>query len=356
MIWRWPWQPRRETRQSGFYSEAVAELIRRMESGESGGDVLDTGALEACAGLVGRCFASADVQGSDTATDALQPGFLATVGRELIRCGECVYALDTANGRLNLLPASTWDVYGDPSPDSWEYRCDLVGPNGHDTRTLPASGVLHFRYAVRPDRPWEGLGPLQVANLAGRLAANANDMLADETGGPRGSLLPLPGTDGNDDSVEGLKSDIKTAGGAILFVESMATGWDQDGQRRGPGQDWVTKRFGAMPDGNLVQLRMQADQAVFDACGVPRSLFSDGDGTAQRESYRRFLHGTLSPLADLAAAELSEKLESDIRLTFEGLYAADLAGRARAFQSLVKGGMDVAKAAALAGLMEPDGA
>ena len=34
--------------------------------------------------------------------------------------------------------------------------------------------------------------------------------------------------------------------------------------------------------------------------------------------------------------------------------ASDISGRARAFQSLVKGGMDVSKAAALAGLMESE--
>ncbi len=44
-----------------------------------------------------------------------------------------------------------------------------------------------------------------------------------------------------------------------------------------------------------------------------------------------------------------------MRLTFDGLFAADLSGRARAFQSMVGGGMDVSRAAALAGLMADDG-
>ena len=38
-------------------------------------------------------------------------------------------------------------------------------------------------------------------------------------------------------------------------------------------------------------------------------------------------------------------------LRFDGLFAADLSGRARAFQSMVGGGMEVARAAGLAGLM-----
>ena len=53
----------------------------------------------------------------------------------------------------------------------------------------------------------------------------------------------------------------------------------------------------------------------------------------------------------MLARELSEKLEAEISLAFSGRFAADLAGRARAFQSMVGAGMDAAKAAGLAGLM-----
>ena len=50
-------------------------------------------------------------------------------------------------------------------------------------------------------------------------------------------------------------------------------------------------------------------------------------------------------------AELSAKLETEVCLNFD-LYNVDLAGRAQSFQKLVAGGMDLAKAAGLAGLME----
>ena len=48
------------------------------------------------------------------------------------------------------------------------------------------------------------------------------------------------------------------------------------------------------------------------------------------------------------------KLEEPITLDWMELRAGDIAGRARAFQSMVGGGMDVAKAAAAAGLMVED--
>ena len=57
----------------------------------------------------------------------------------------------------------------------------------------------------------------------------------------------------------------------------------------------------------------------------------------------------------MLAAELSAKLEADICLGFSGRFAADLAGRTRAFQSMVGAGMDLATAAGLAGLMEVEG-
>ena len=60
------------------------------------------------------------------------------------------------------------------------------------------------------------------------------------------------------------------------------------------------------------------------------------------------------PMAKIVEQELTEKLETPISLSFDRLFAADLAGRARAFQSLVNGGMDTSKAAGLAGLMQAE--
>ena len=87
----------------------------------------------------------------------------------------------------------------------------------------------------------------------------------------------------------------------------------------------------------------------------PFAVFiKSADGTAQRESFRRFLHTTLQPLTRVVEAELSEKLEGEVTLNLDATFASDLSGRSRAFQSLVNGGMAVEKAAGLAGLMEAD--
>ena len=58
----------------------------------------------------------------------------------------------------------------------------------------------------------------------------------------------------------------------------------------------------------------------------------------------------------LVELELSDKLDTEVTLSFDALYASDITGRARAFQSMVGGGMDVAKAAALSRLMMDEAA
>ena len=61
---------------------------------------------------------------------------------------------------------------------------------------------------------------------------------------------------------------------------------------------------------------------------------------------------SLQALGDLLAGELPAKLEvPGLRIGFDRLFASDLQGRARAFQSLTGGGMEADRAATLAGLV-----
>ena len=53
-------------------------------------------------------------------------------------------------------------------------------------------------------------------------------------------------------------------------------------------------------------------------------------------------------------SELKVKLDGDITIGWRELRASDLCGRARAMQSMVNGGMSVADAVAVAGLMVED--
>ena len=80
------------------------------------------------------------------------------------------------------------------------------------------------------------------------------------------------------------------------------------------------------------------------------ALFGEGRSEGKREALRQFLHSTLQPFGDMIADEARHKLATPVRFGFDRLYAADIQGRARAFKSLVDGGMDAAEAARVTGL------
>ena len=350
----WPFFNRREIRESSFTDAVVSQIVARAGGAVSPRPTA-TGALEACAGLIGRAFSAASVEGPAMLTAALTPAVLNLIGRELVRRGEVVFNVDVPQDALELSPAADWDVQGGFNPEAWLYRLNLAGPS--ETTTIghrPASGVLHFKWAYEPARPWRGLSPIQAAALAGRLSAETAKALADESSGPRGSLLPIP-VDGSDPTVDALRGDIKTLNGKLALVESMRGGWGgASNSREAPVADWIARRIGATPPVGLVSLHEIASREIALACGVPTALLAESPtGTGTREAWRQFLFGTVAPLGKLVEFELSRKLDAAINLTWADLRASDLAGRARAFQSMVGGGMDVSRAAGLAGLMDP---
>ena len=345
----WPFGNRLETRQDSSYTDTlVAALVARVK-GETLALPTATAALESCAGVVGRGFMACEVGGRPAFTNALTPAVMEMIGRSLIRIGQVVFLIDTQGGRMQLIPAQTHDVEGGPYPDSWEYRLTLGGPSRTLTHEyVPASSVLHFKYAVDPTRPWRGNGPIQVATLAGTLSAETVKQLSDEASGPVGRLLGIP-KDGEDDSVDGLKTDIRDARGRVALLE--VGDWGNVG---GGNASLDSKRFGAEPPQSMVNLHEMASHEIMNACGLNIALFGVASSAAVREAWRLALFGVLSPLGKLVESELRYKLEDTVTLSWQELRASDLSGRARAFQSMVGGGMPVADAVAIAGLMVDD--
>ena len=169
--------------------------------------------------------------------------------------------------------------------------------------------------------------------------------MANESSGPVGRLLGIP-VDGEDATVQALKSDIANAKGKVALLE--AGDWGSAG---GDAKvDLKTERFGSEPPASLVQLVTIASQEVYSACGLNQALWGGSQAAAVREAWRLCLFGVLSPLGRLVESELQDKLEDTVALSWQELRASDLSGRARAFQSMVGGGMDISKAIAVAGL------
>ena len=339
------------------YTTLHTEAAERWaESGLMGAAV---GAVEVGASHYARAFAVASVSPAGPRTAALTPALLSSIGRRLITSGEAVFLIDVAGAAVGLHEASSWNVTGDADPATWRYQISTTGPSTTTTRWVPADQVVHVRYATSHLEPWRGLAPLTLAGESGRLARLLERALADEAGGPVGSLIPMPAdTGGESDDPEDdadpfakLKAQIARLRGRAGLVESVASGYG-DGRAAAPAQDWAVRRLGANPPASLPELRRAVEETVLSCCGIPPGL-ARAEGGESRESYRRWYAASVLPLAALVAAELRHKLAApDLRLDFASLAAADVHGRARAWRSLVgrEATMSDADARAIVGL------
>ena len=340
---------RREKRESSF-TDVLVQTIVSNSGGKTVANPISTGAVETCAGLWSRAFASAVVK-SDREVIAMQitPSLLSMTGRALVRDGEFVALIDIDSvGNLQLFPVSTHNVRGDHDPTSWEYELTMQGPSRTRSEYKASSNeVVHIRYSQDVNRPWKGISPIEYANLTGKLSANLLQTLANEANAPHGYLLPVPGANGDDDSTTKLRSDLNKMSGDLVTVEDQSTMGVMPAQQSNQG--WQAKRVGASPPESLNTLQDIATREVLSVHGVPQSVVNPSDATSAREGWRQFLHGTIAPIGRIVAQELSAKLETKIELDWRELQASDVQGRARAYSSLVTAGMSSDDAMRLTG-------
>ena len=69
----WPFGRKLETRDDSLTDSLIASLVSRAQGKTLSHTVGATGALEACAGAVGRGFMAAEISGPDAITQALTP-------------------------------------------------------------------------------------------------------------------------------------------------------------------------------------------------------------------------------------------------------------------------------------------
>ena len=352
---RWPWQPeKRERRDSGGdFSDAVVRLIEAQAAGTAA-DASSTAAVEAASGALSRAFAAAEVVGEPWVKETVSPGVLGQVGRDLIRSGDSMHVIRVgADGMPRLIPCSSWHWEGSHDPSSWTVRATAYGPSTSTTWNVPASAVVFVRWGGTPGQPYIGTGPLSWAHTTARLQSEVERSLADEAGGPLAQLLAIPhdgGDDSDTDPLKMLRADIAKAQGKALLVETTAAAWG-DGKSAAPQKDWTANRLGPNPPESMATIRKDAFEAVLAACGTPPSLFTDADGTSQREALRRWHLGTVLPLARLVEHELSMKLETPVELKFDS-YALDMVSRATVVAKLAQAGVNMQTALAAVGLTE----
>lgn len=290
-------------------------------------------ALETAAGALSRAFAAAV-----TSPDMIfTPWTMAQIGRALVECGESVWW----RVGMQLVRADNYDIH----PNGM-YAINL--PSGEIT--APADRVLHVRWNININSG-RGVGPLMQARSLRTMMQRLESSMSDELGAAVGYLLPIP-QDGQAENVEELKKQIAALKGKIAVIETARGGWGQ-GTAQGTRREFDLQRLGANIPDSSVELFRTARNAVYSACGYPTALADAAeDGTSQREAWRRYLHGTVAPLGRLVV-EAAGRIGFQLSIDWDNLFASDISGRARAFQSLVGGGMSLEQAAAASGILQP---
>ena len=321
------------------YADIVLAGLEALAHGDVESPLGSSAVEQACC-LYGNAFAGAELSG--VGSTRFHPEVRKHMARELIRHGESVWYI--ADGPL-FRPVIDYEVV-----ERKRYRLTFARPPSRQVQvTVNPERVLHFRYSIDSERPWEGVGPFSRARVAAAMGAMVEQRLGQEAGAPVAQLLPVPAGQTN---LSGLGEDLSNAKGGVMMAESTSAGWDGD-RAGGTSNDWTQRRVGAHPPAEMVELRRDALMAVVALAGVPPSLAGAfrTDGTQVREDYRRFIVMSVEPLARIVEREVMAKLGLDVRYSFYSLWGHDVQGRATALAKLVDAGIPLADARKLAGLL-----
>ena len=329
------------------YTDAITtQILANAQGTGTEPNPKNTGAASLAAAVVARAFASADVKGIE-----IDSSLLADIGFDLVIRGESLIV----KYKGNLVRPSHWDVQGrSPVQDDWMYKVQLPGPDESIKTNYSGRMVAHPRWNADPVRPWVGVPPMDRMPNMGKLLAQLEEATANEATCPTGYLVTIP-TDGQDDTINDLKEDIGTLKGNVALMETTQGGWGR-GPYGSPAADWKPQRIGPAPPVSIAELLRLSQMTVLAHLGIPIELITSSDGTGQREAWRRCLHSTLQPLSKIVGDQLSRLSMGNLSVTFDfhKLFASDITGRSRAFNSMVQGGMDIAQAAAQSGLLQAD--
>ena len=353
---RWlPWTEDRAALDGGdsAINTALAALDSFYSRGGVQANIHRTAAVEFALGMIGRSFMLAEPM---PALPALSPATLAMLGRRTM-LGNAVFTIDfdRRTGRDSLNPVAKYTVAGVVEPGSWRYTYVQGRPNGENPlsvydlpeQTRLYEGMVHVRYNPPPAEPWRGVSPLEAAGLTAEQLANIERSLAYDASPPAGLVMPMP--DGASQAiVNTIRTALTTGRGGLTPIETTAQAFGQ-GQFAAPKGDYEQKRFGPMMQAANTAFRDSTFLSMLAAMGIPPALYTS-QGAALREAHRHFLTDTIKPLGKLIAMELSEKLETEITLTFPEVFRSDISARSRAYSSLKQAEIDPDRAGRIVGL------
>ena len=303
--------------------------------------------VEACINLITNCFRQSTIEPASVVS-TLRKEVLASMIRRMLTQGESLAVMDMNDGKLVAYQSVGWDLSGnDSDPNKWKYQAEVATPSGSKTITTTGAGVIHFRYVSEPENPYIGYSPLYLMQKTAGTMYEIDSRFDEESQTSVGQILSMTQesekTDTQDDWLHHYQYLNQMKGG--IFVE-------RQNRERGSMQSFAGRtRVGPEFSLNQVYLRDRLHADIASAFGVPvELLIADGEGTATREAFRRFVLTCIQPLASNLSEELSMKLDVSVRFSFESLRSADLQGIARAIKALTDSGETLEDALKLAGI------
>lgn len=326
-----------QTRQADASDVVINAILNQFSDVVT--DATETAAVETAAGIIGRAFASATINTSAGITKRN----LFDIGRSLVRTGEFV-ALDFTEG---LTQVQIKEMAGRYDRRDFIYDLRINTPSGEREGKYRGDEVVHIVYTHNDLTPFRGTPAHKIANLTSMMLFNLQSALKYELGTPQGFILPIPTRDGGSATLDNLRNTIAQMKGRVATVESAQSLANTQGFQS--QREWNTVRLGANPPETLIALLKNLREEIINLW-IPIALINSNGGSS-REAWRQFLFGTIAPIANLITEEIQSKIDPEFNLQFDELRASDITGRARAFNSLVSGGMDLTQAASLSGIL-----
>ena len=296
---------------------AVAEHLAGLYAT---GDDGELSAVQIAAGIVGRAFALADVSGRDAGW--LTAPVMLQIGRDLMTKGESVWIKRLSTNALQLV--GDYDY-----TDGGRYR---IAGQTHSSAT-----ILHVMYMA--DSEGKGIPPLSAARSLANFGKRLEGGMAAESDLPYAYGIATPTTD--EPAKKRITERLRKFKGNAAF-----TAFQKSGETIAAERLWLGPE---LREANI-EAYSRAQRYALGVLGIPIALVNGGDAASIRESWRLLTYSLLMPLTELIKYA-AKQVFIEVVIDFERLQSSDVQGRARAFQSLVQGGMDAETAAMLAGLI-----
>ena len=264
------------------------------------------GVLNACVNRLSGVLNAGDV-------DPSLLGLVPWIARQLVEGGEVVMLLDD---NLLLRPVSAYELTG--SSAGRTYRTVTVsGPDrSSEYRNVSPSQVIHSVIRPVPTSPWRGQHWRQTAGIVADQLRSVDQAIQQESGQPRGSLLPTVAAESPERVRKLLASLLRLRGGLSSYPLI-----GRQGESPGPSPQPIRLQTCSLPE--LLRAREDLSASLAESLGFSRVTL--GLGTAGQVSrpdgIRTWIATTASAWVNTIRNELERVLERPIVLDLEPVLA-----------------------------------